>query len=92
MEQYLAHFEWDDVTAAINLEKHGILFEDAVLAFFDLDFLSAFDEKHSELEIRYVGMGKHPSGAILVTIYTVIRRDWIDCVLFLRDGQIEWNV
>jgi len=70
MEEYLAYFEWDDLKALINLDKHGILFEDAVLTFFDLDFLSGFDEKHSDLEIRYTGMGKHPSGAILVTIYT----------------------
>ena len=28
------------------------------------------DEKHSDMEIRYAGTGKHPSGMVLVTIYT----------------------
>ncbi len=70
MEQYLAHFEWDDVKAALNFEKHGVLFEDAVLTFFDRDFIRLFDEKHSDTEVRYAGIGQHPSGSVLITIYT----------------------
>ena|SRR5665213_915082 len=70
MKEYLVHFEWDDLKAELNFEKHGVLFEDAVLTLFDEDFIKLFDEKHSESEIRYVGIGKHPIGLRLVTIYT----------------------
>src|SRR5947209_4632678 len=70
MDEYLAYFEWDDVKAELNFEKHGVLFEDAVLTFFDKDFIRLWDEKHSESEIRYVGIGSHPMKLLFVTIYT----------------------
>jgi uncharacterized DUF497 family protein len=70
MDKRLANFEWDENKATLNFEKHGVRFEDAAETFFDEDFIRIFDEKHSEKEIRYAGTGKHPSGAMLVTIYT----------------------
>jgi uncharacterized DUF497 family protein len=70
MKERLANFEWDEMKAALNFKKHGVRFEDAAETFFDEDFIRLFDEKHSEVEIRYAGTGKHPSGIILVTIYT----------------------
>jgi uncharacterized protein len=70
MDKRLANFEWDENKAALNFEKHGVRFEDAAETFFDQDFIRLFDEKHSEVEIRYAGTGKHLSGAMLVTIYT----------------------
>jgi uncharacterized DUF497 family protein len=70
MDKRLANFEWDENKAALNLEKHGVRFEDAAETLFDEDFIRLFDEKHSEVEIRYVGTGRHPTGAMLVTIYT----------------------
>jgi uncharacterized DUF497 family protein len=70
MDKRLGSFEWDENKAALNFEKHGVRFEDAAETFFDDDFIRLFDEKHSGGEIRYAGTGKHPSGVMLVTIYT----------------------
>ena len=70
MQDYLAHFEWDEKKAALNLLKHGVLFEDASLTFFDKNFLRIFDEKHSDTEIRYIGIGAHPVGEVIVSVYT----------------------
>ncbi len=70
MQNWLAHFEWDDNKAALNYEKHGVLFEDAVLTFFDPDFVRIFDSKHSASELRYAGIRLHPARRMLTTVYT----------------------
>jgi uncharacterized DUF497 family protein len=70
MQERLAHFEWDEKKASLNFKKHGVRFEDAALTFFDADFIRLFDAKHSADEVRYAGTGSHPSGVLLVTIYT----------------------
>jgi uncharacterized DUF497 family protein len=70
MQDRLARFEWDEKKAERNYLKHGVLFEDAALTFFDKDFIRMFDQKHSEIEDRFVGIGAHPTGALLVTVYT----------------------
>lgn len=61
-------FEWDDEKAKINIKKHEIYFEDAVLVFFDNNAIYYEDDKHSEDEnrIKVVGMVKK----VLAVIYT----------------------
>jgi uncharacterized protein len=88
MEEHLGYFEWDDAKAELNFEKHGVLFEDAALTFFDRNFLRLFDEKHSGEEIRYAGLGKHPAGRILVTIYTE-RRELIRIISARKANKKE---
>lgn len=51
-------FEWDDAKNRSNFEKHGISFEEAVLAFYDLAGMEFEDAKHSsESEIRFWRIG-----------------------------------
>ena len=61
-------FEWDDVKAQINKQKHGISFEQALKVFEDENRLEEIDEKHSENEIRYVSIGR--VNDILYVVYT----------------------
>jgi uncharacterized DUF497 family protein len=42
-----AEFEWDEKKDAINLEKHGIGFEEAVQVFFDPFYSELYDKAHS---------------------------------------------
>ena len=51
-------FEWDEIKAQINKQKHGISFEQALKVFEDENRLEEIDEKHSENEIRYVTIGR----------------------------------
>ena len=61
-------FEWDDEKAKINVKKHGIYFEDAVLVFFDNNALYYEDDEHSygENRVKVVGMVEK----VLAVIYT----------------------
>ena len=70
MQERGRRFEWDEKKAMLNLLKHGIHFEDAARTFFDPNFIRLLDPKHSEAEVRYAGIGQHPMGGVLVTIYT----------------------
>jgi uncharacterized DUF497 family protein len=41
-------FEWDDRKATLNLRKHGVSFEDAMLVFYDPCRIETYDENYSE--------------------------------------------
>ena len=56
MKQY--SFEWHDAKNEENLELHGVSFEHAQHAFFDMQRLIVHDEKHSEEEERLFCIGK----------------------------------
>lgn len=61
-------FEWDDKKAAINLQKHGVSFETAILVFQDEDRIELYDSAHSADEDRYntIGLVKD----VLFVVYT----------------------
>ena len=61
-------FVWDSEKAKINIKKHGIYFEDAVLVFFDKNFIDDYDEIHSDDEDRIRVIGRVDK--ILTVIYT----------------------
>ena len=46
-------FEWDDNKNKINIQKHGISFEEAASVFYDDEALIISDEKHSKNEERF---------------------------------------
>ena len=61
-------FEWDAEKAAVNLKKHGVSFQTAVLVFFDENRIEMYDSEHSQDEDRYntIGMAKD----VLFVVYT----------------------
>ena len=61
-------FEWDDEKAAINLKKHGVSFEKAVLVFLDEDRIEFYDSGHSLDEDRYNTIGRVKD--VLFVVYT----------------------
>ena len=61
-------FVWDKNKAEINLKKHKIYFEDAILVFFDENRLEDYDDFNSDDEDRFKIIGK--VGKILTVIYT----------------------
>lgn len=62
-------YEWDPRKAADNLRKHGVDFDDAVLALEDPLALTMIDPD-SNGEVRFVSMGRDPMGQLLVTVFT----------------------
>jgi uncharacterized protein len=63
-------FEWDSTKARANRRKHGVRFEDAILAFDDPFALIAIDEPHSHSELREILIGRSTRD-VLVVVFTI---------------------
>lgn len=61
-------FEWDEEKNKINMEKHGIDFETAMLVFNDLQRIEIYDVEHSVEEDRYNTIGM--VNDVLFVVYT----------------------
>ena len=61
-------FEWDDEKNRINMEKHGIDFETAMLVFNDMQRIEIYDVEHSTTEDRYNTIGMVHD--VLFVVYT----------------------
>jgi uncharacterized DUF497 family protein len=66
--------EWDEEKARVNIEKHGVSFEEAASCFDDPNVLMFHDVPHSTEEDRYIAIAKTSTGKILTMVFTV-RRD-----------------
>lgn len=64
-------FEWDEGKNLANIEKHGVSFEEAVLAFLDSNRKIRFNLKHSAIEMRYYCLGM--VGDRILTVRFIIR-------------------
>lgn len=65
-------FEWDEEKNKLNVLKHGIDFETAMLVFNDLQRIEIYDIEHSIEEDRYNTIGMVNN--VLFVVYTE-RRD-----------------
>jgi len=68
-------FEWDPRKAAVNLEKHGVSFEEASSVFEDPEGLDGEDLAHSVTEARRLRLARSSAGRVLVVAYTTRRRN-----------------
>ena len=64
-----ASFEWDETKNNANVEKHGVSFDFAQQAFFDMNRVIAEDLSHSEVEKRFFCIGS-VDGEILTVRFT----------------------
>ena len=63
-------FEWDPQKASLNVEVHGISFEEASTAFGDVLSQTIADPLHSQGEERFVLIGQSIKGRLLVVVHT----------------------
>ncbi len=63
------NFEWDEVKAAANLEKHGVSFEEAKTVFDDPLYVDFYDPDHSYDEHRYIIIGQSGQGRLMIVSY-----------------------
>jgi len=73
-------FEWDKKKEKINIQKHGVTFEQASYVFADKFALNRFDNEHSEDEERWVLLGKSLNETLLLIIHTFRNDDKIEFV------------
>ena len=62
-------YEWDPAKARANFAKHGVRFADAVTVLEDDLALTMLDPS-SDLEERWITLGRNALGRIIVVVYT----------------------
>jgi len=62
-------FEWDDEKNRLNLKRHKIRFETAVLAFDDPYAVTIPDRLHDEDERRFITLGRVEGQVILFVVH-----------------------
>lgn len=84
-------FEWNDDKNQLNIQKHGVSFEEAQEAFFDEHRIIIKDDKHSEAESRYFCLGKCKRG--IATVRFTVRNDKIRIfgAGFWREGKQRYE-
>ena len=63
-------FEWDSDKAAVNLDKHGVAFQEASTVFGDDLTMTAADPAHSKGEHRFVTFGMSCEKRIVAVAHT----------------------
>jgi uncharacterized DUF497 family protein len=64
-------FEWDNEKYEINVEKHGIRFEEASTVFDDENMLYEIDIEHSGSEERFRAIGISDNSRLLLVCHCV---------------------
>ena len=59
-------FDWDPMKAALNLQRHGVSFQEAASAFGDPLSITVPDPDHSSTEERSLMVGQSRRGRLLI--------------------------
>lgn len=62
-------FEWNNEKNQINQKKHGVSFEEAKSVFYDDNAIQFWDEEHSEVEDRFLLLGRSSKMRILLVVH-----------------------
>jgi len=78
-------FEWDEDKRHINLQKHGLDFKDAYLAFNDDAFV--VEDPHDDYdETRYILLGMLAQSIIVIS-FTVRKNDEVIRIISMRKAS-----
>ena len=64
-------FDWDKFNLSKNREKHNVKNTECEEMFFNAPLLINYDEKHSDIEVRYFALGVTNSGRMLFAVFTI---------------------
>lgn len=78
------NFEWDNNKALINIEKHGITFEEASTVFADEEAILFDDPEHSEDEERFLLIGLSNQARTLLVCHCYRENDSIIRIISAR--------
>ena len=80
-------FEWDERKNRINIQKHGVSFEEAQTVFLDENALRFFDPDHSEDEDRFVMLGLSTKLRLLVVCHCLKENDAVIRIISARKAD-----
>ena len=80
----LYSFEWDENKNRINLEKHGITFEEASTVFFDDRAILFDDPEHSIDEDRFLLLGMSETAKVCIVCHCYRESDTVIRIISAR--------
>ena len=79
-------FEWDENKNRINLEKHGITFEEASTVFFDDRAILFDDPEHSIDEDRFLLLGMSETAKVCIVCHCYRESDTVIRIISARQA------
>lgn len=83
------YFEWDPQKDKINRKKHHIDFETASRVFDDEFRIEIYDANHSELEDRFITIGKINDFLTIVVVAYTMRNQFIRIISARKATEAE---
>lgn len=85
-------YTWDDEKNIININKHGINFEEAKTVFNDIFAVVIYDKKHSENEERFHIIGLSDKANLLLVCHCYKDNDTIHLISAWRATKEETQI
>jgi len=85
-------FEWDENKNQANIKKHGINFAEAVYVFSDPFALNIPDNEHSDVEERWILLGKSLQMNLLLIVHTYREGDSIRIISARKSTKNEQRI
>jgi uncharacterized DUF497 family protein len=82
----LFYFDWDENKNRINLEKHGITFEEASTVFFDDRAILFDDPEHSIDEDRFLLLGMSETAKVCIVCHCYRESDTVIRIISARQA------
>ena len=80
------YFDWDENKNRINLEKHGITFEEASTVFFDDRAILFDDPEHSIDEDRFLLLGMSETAKVCIVCHCYRESDTLIRIISARQA------
>ena len=80
------YFDWDENKNRINLEKHGITFEEASTVFFDDRAILFDDPEHSIDEARFLLLGMSETAKVCIVCHCYRESDTVIRIISARQA------
>ena len=83
-------FSWTDEKNQINMNRHGLFFQEAVLVFLDPYLIVRYDEIHStQEETRWKGIGAIGNELLLSVIFTELKENEVRLISARKASKKE---
>ena len=80
------YFDWDENKNKINLEKHGVTFEEACTVFFDDRAILFDDPEHSVDEDRFLLLGMSETAKVCIVCHCYRESDTVIRIISARQA------
>ena len=78
------HFDWDSDKNIANINKHGISFKETATVLFDEKAIEVDDIEHSQVEDRFIIIGKSRKLRLMVVCHCYRENDTIIRIISAR--------